>query len=236
MTLSLRRIYPSFLVKKFGVVVSEGRMEEIREKWKMFMETGAKPSSVKHTGRGIKPAFHFGIWRRYQSIPFITKDSNSKNENQNVASDAFLMLIRNSFAREIATFTEHYSPKLWAKQKGISSYLSQFQHISCRKALDFQSAFTAVAVKEGNSERIHIDSNDQGITWVLPIGEWEGGNLVFPQLGLEVPLRSGELLGFSANLLAHYCTRIKSGNRLVITMFTCKHIFGDSLLYSELVN
>jgi hypothetical protein len=54
-----------FLIKKFGVVVSEGWMEEIKEKWRSFMETGAKPSQLKHMGRGKRPAFHFGTWRRY---------------------------------------------------------------------------------------------------------------------------------------------------------------------------
>jgi hypothetical protein len=50
------------------------------------------------------------------------------------------------------------------------------------------------AVKEGSSDHVHIDWNDHSITWVLPIGDWEGGNMIFPQLGnLEIPLRSGEL-------------------------------------------
>lgn len=117
----------------------------------------------------------------------------------------------------------------------IPPYLSRFQDLTTRPALDFEGTFTMVAVKEGSSERTHVDCNDQGITWVLPIGDWEGGDMVFPQLKLQVPLRSGELLGFSANLLAHHCTPITSGNRLVITMFTCKHIFADALLYSQLV-
>ncbi|KAF8667673.1 hypothetical protein AX14_006321 [Amanita brunnescens Koide BX004] len=235
MTASLRTIYPSFLVKKFGAVISEGQMKEIMKKWESFIKTGAKPSVKKHMGmRGKKAAFHFGVWRRYQSIPFVTKDSRSSDEKKRAASDAFLTVIRNSVAGKIATFTEHYAPKLWSKQKGISNYLSQFEHITSCKALNFEDAFTTVAVKEGSSEHVHIDRNDQGITWVLPIGEWEGGNMVFPQLGLEVPLRAGELLGFKASLLAHCTTPVIKGQRVVITMFTCRHIFSDSVLYSLL--
>ena len=45
-----------------------------------------------------------------------------------------------------------------------------------------------VAVKEGSSEWIHVNYNDQGITWVLPISKWEGGEMVFPQLKLKVLL------------------------------------------------
>ena len=72
----------------------------------------------KHMGRGKKAAFHFGVWRGYQNKPFITKDSNSKNEMQKKASDEFLTVVRNSVARKIATFTENYAAKLWSKQKG----------------------------------------------------------------------------------------------------------------------
>jgi hypothetical protein len=117
MTSSLRHIYPSFLVKKFGVVISEARMEEIKAKWKVFVATGVKPSRLKHEGRGKRPVFHFGMWRRYQNIPFIMKDSWLGNEEQDAASDAFLTVIHDTFAREIAALTENYSPELWSKQK-----------------------------------------------------------------------------------------------------------------------
>ncbi|KAF8344467.1 hypothetical protein F5887DRAFT_274678 [Amanita rubescens] len=52
MTLSLRKIYPSFLVKKIGAVISEQQRIEIAEKWELFKKTGAKPSQKKHLGRG----------------------------------------------------------------------------------------------------------------------------------------------------------------------------------------
>jgi len=42
MTLSLRMIQPSFLVKKFGAVISERQMKDITNKWELFVKTGAK--------------------------------------------------------------------------------------------------------------------------------------------------------------------------------------------------
>ena len=41
MTASLRTIYPSFLMKKFGAVVSERQMNEMMEKWELFIKTGS---------------------------------------------------------------------------------------------------------------------------------------------------------------------------------------------------
>ena len=103
-----------------------------------------------------------------------------------------------------------------------------FEYIQERTAFDFESTFTTVAMVEGCSERVHVDANDQGITWVLPLGNWEGANFMIPQLDLEILVKSGQLLGFSANLLAHYCTPITSGHRVVITMFTCCNLFHDT--------
>jgi hypothetical protein len=125
-------------------------------------------------------------------------------------------------------------PGTWLRPCRISNYLSQFPDITSNSSLDFENVFTTIAVKEGSSSEIHIDRNNQGITWVLPIGDWEGRNMVIKHLGKEVPIRPGELLGFRANLLAHYSTPVTSGRHVVITMFTCRHIFSDSILYSRL--
>lgn len=89
---------------------------------------------------------------------------------------------------------------------GLASFLSIFPDIGSRNTLDFECAFTTVAVMEGSSDRVHINANDHGVTWILPFGDWTGGRLVIPQLKMEVDVHPGELLGFSANLLAHYYT------------------------------
>jgi hypothetical protein len=102
LTSSLRTIYPSFLVKKFGNIIGMSQMAEIWEKWEQFLKTGAKPLRKKNMGRGKTAVFHFGIWRRYQNIPFITKDS------QNVASDPLVNVIRKTMAGKVVTFTENY--------------------------------------------------------------------------------------------------------------------------------
>ncbi|KAF8315103.1 hypothetical protein F5887DRAFT_907838, partial [Amanita rubescens] len=196
-------------------------------------------------------AFHFGVWRRYKKSPFIMRDTKSNNCDVRAASDAFLTLLRNRVASKIATFTEYYSPKVWKVQSkcvllyilsnygihillSIPAYLSLFVDTSSWSAIDFEGAFTTVAVLEGSSEKIHIDANDHGITWILPLGEWTGGTFVIPQLEMEIDVYPGQLLGFSANILAHYCTPVTSGRRIVITMFTCRNILFDSLIFSKL--
>ena len=91
-----------------------------------------------------------------------------------------------------------------------------------------------IAVLEGSSEKVHIDANDHGITWILPLGDWTGGTLVIPQLKINIDVYPGQLLGFCANILTHYCTPVTSGCRIVITMFTCKNVLFDSILFTKL--
>ncbi|KAG2366158.1 hypothetical protein BDR07DRAFT_1215322, partial [Suillus spraguei] len=82
-------------------------------------------------------------------------------------------------------------------------------------ALDFGGVFFTVAIKEGTSEIIHIDWNDciNSITWLIALGDWEGGYIVFPQDGImcRIPIRAGDAFGFMAHTLAHCTTPVTKG-------------------------
>jgi hypothetical protein len=100
--------------------------------------------------------------------------------------------------------------------------------------LDFQGAFTMVAVTNGVSDILHRDHDDGGLTWVVPIGDWEGGELCLPQLTkpdeetpLKVQVRPGDAIAFQANLLCHFATPILNGYRLALTCFTDANMLKD---------
>ena len=42
----------------------------------------------------------------------------------------------------------------------------------------------------------HVDANDRGIYLVIPIGEFEHGELVLEELGVVLGLQSGEAIAF----------------------------------------
>ena len=97
------------------------------------------------------------------------------------------------------------------------------EELARRPALDFRGAFFSVAVKEGVSEKIHIDFNDckKTITWIFPVGDWEkGAEFVAPQLGIRVPVRPGQMIGLIAGVIAHFTTPMESGRRVIFTCFT----------------
>lgn len=93
---------------------------------------------------------------------------------------------------------------------------------------DFGGVITTIAIKEGGSERIHVDwfDNLNHLAWVTAIGDFEGANFCAPQLGGQIACKPGSLLGARTRFLAHCCTPI-SGRRIVFTFFI------DSSLYEK---
>lgn len=94
-----------------------------------------------------------------------------------------------------------------------------------RPALDFDGAFFNVAIKEGGSERVHLDFNDHKKmpSWVLAVGQWKGGMLSLPQLHANIPILGGQLLSAMTGTLAH-STRPIEGRRIVFTFFSDKFL------------
>ena len=109
--------WPNFLIKQYGAILNEAQTDLILQKWRSFLQTGAKPSIRKNQNRSDHPAFHFGVWRRSKPHPHIAADSNSKKLVVREAGDALLTAIRNHVASKIATLTQSYYPELWQKQK-----------------------------------------------------------------------------------------------------------------------
>jgi hypothetical protein len=60
-----------------------------------------------------------------------------------------------------------------------------------------------LAINYNCATEFHIDLNDNGLCTVVPVGEWEGGYLIFPHLGLRIKLIKGQVVMFRSNLLIH---------------------------------
>lgn len=91
-----------------------------------------------------------------------------------------------------------------------------------RPNLDFDGTFFTVAVKEGSSEVVHIDFNDdcKNVAFVVPFGDFTGADLCIPQLNTRVPILPGQMAAFNAKLLAHCSSPILGGRRIILTLFT----------------
>lgn len=85
---------------------------------------------------------------------------------------------------------------------------------------DFDGLFSAIGVKEGASEYLHLDWNDP---WnrhalVFAAGTYEGGDFCVPQMRGRMRFLPGSVLAARARALAHASTPF-TGRRLVFTCF-----------------
>lgn len=111
----------------------------------------------------------------------------------------------------------------------MKAYISSTKVIDGVPELDFLGAFTTIAVTNGVSNVPHVDRNDGGLTWVIPLGKWEGGDLCIPQEGIKVEVRPGDAIAFQANFLAHFCSQL-TGDRLALICFTDRNILYPPLV------
>jgi hypothetical protein len=88
-------------------------------------------------------------------------------------------------------------------------------------AVDFGGVFFCIALSIGHSDHVHMDNTDfrKSYAFIMPLGDFEGGDTVLPTLGLSIPVCPGQLLAITASFLPHYISAV-SGVRYVATFFT----------------
>jgi hypothetical protein len=80
---------------------------------------------------------------------------------------------------------------------------------------------------EGNSVRKHVDYGDcrNGFCMIMAFGNYKGANLKFPELGLKVRMRPGDVIIFKSHLLSHYTTNIVSGRRIALVFYADHNVY-----------
>lgn len=97
---------------------------------------------------------------------------------------------------------------------------------SSSRPFDLKGMCFCLAIKVGGGELCHVDFPDhQGTYGVgIPLGDFVGADVAFPQLKARFPVSPGQIILFNARLTAHFMTAVVKGQRAVITGFTCRQI------------
>jgi len=112
---------------------------------------------------------------------------------------------------------------------------TQLQDVT--KILRFGNLGTCVAIGRGQSEKLHLDLNDNNAlyTSIMVLGDktkqWNAnhhqGSLYLPTLGVIVPMNIGDMVFFNASELPHLVIKLDEAEReyrTVVTTFTCAHL------------
>ncbi|KJA16329.1 hypothetical protein HYPSUDRAFT_58275 [Hypholoma sublateritium FD-334 SS-4] len=216
---------PPNLVMRFDNVIKPRINDLVVKAWDEVLNAGLTFPKAD-PNRSATPALHLGAWSINQSKPIITAHSRApaQSKEAEIAIDKFLKIINKYVAPMVTTFFKNEFPVQYGRQQRAHEHVSHKlrEEFTKRPELDFGGAFFTVAVKEGSSERIHIDFNDdiKNVAFVVPFGDFTGADLCLPQLNTRVPISAGQVVAFDAKLLAHCSSPIISGRRIILTLFT----------------
>jgi hypothetical protein len=81
-----------------------------------------------------------------------------------------------------------------------------------------------LALNYNVTTNFHFDPNDNGLSTIVPTGNWEGGWLVIPQLNIVVKLVKGQVVMLRSNILIHGNTNA-NGVRFGMVFFSHNDTF-----------
>ncbi|PKY16157.1 hypothetical protein RhiirB3_467176 [Rhizophagus irregularis] len=130
------------------------------------------------------------------SQDYMCKVKNDEYFNHSCCVDKMLYEI-NEVADYIANIMEFYYPSMYRNLSNLC-FPPQVKKL-------FKVFGIMCAVNFNTICGYHIDRDDDkyGFCWLVPLGEWKGGDLIFPQLNIRIKLKPGNILAFRSNLLVH---------------------------------
>ncbi|KAJ7441861.1 hypothetical protein FB451DRAFT_1057941, partial [Mycena latifolia] len=220
---------PPFLLMRFAHAIPASTLARLLALWDRLKALGVKYPKADHRRSGM-PALHLGVWELFMNTPLITTDSRQTLQSDREvraevveAIDALCRLIRKLMVPRLQRLMDAHTPVALTFFYRIHARVRHFlgKALAQRPDMDFGGLFFTIAVKEGSSERVHIDWNDNLHKYAIIFctGDYTGGEFCVPQLGTRVPLLPGSVIAARTRLLAH-CSAPLSGRRIVFTCFT----------------
>ena len=81
-----------------------------------------------------------------------------------------------------------------------------------------------LALNYNVTTNLHFDPNDNGLSTIVPVGDWEGGYLIIPQLDIIIKLVKGQVVMLRSSILVHGNTHAK-GIRFGMVFFSHNNTF-----------
>ncbi|KAJ7177726.1 hypothetical protein C8R46DRAFT_1029328 [Mycena filopes] len=207
---------PYWLAMRLAHIIPIPILDELLARWDHLIRMGLK-FPKPDPNRSRTAAVHLGVWGLFGTCPRITADSLQKDISDPVqralvleAMDAMLQHLKAKIITKITPALDELIPEHVRLQDRLRAHAERLlrKEFAARPALNFGGLFFTIAIKEGSSERIHIDWNDclQKYALIFCAGDYTGGDFCIPQLKIRIPLRPGSVLAVRTRLLAHCAT------------------------------
>jgi hypothetical protein len=139
---------------------------------------------------------HFGAYRRFTSLPYTSANTaSSHNLNHRPCVDNLLNSLV-PLSNYVNKFIQDYYGNMYSKLRNLS--WGPF-------APKPFGIFPMIAINFNTLSNYHWDKLDAPncLCCLIPLGDFQGGELYFPQLHTLIPLQPGKVVAFSSHYLLH---------------------------------
>jgi hypothetical protein len=186
-------------------------------------------SSHQSTGFWTDLAEHFGVYTRNNLLPFTSSNTASSHSTKHHECVNELLLNLKPLSDSVNQFLKKYYRNLYEK-------LSQLKWgpFAPRPF----GVFPMIAINYNIISSYHWDKNDEinSLCCLVALGDYEGGELCFPQLEIIIPLRPNQVVAFSSHFLLHGNLPIVKGIRHSIVYFIHNTFFYNKKRLTNVYN
>nr|CAG8625078.1 2038_t:CDS:2 [Entrophospora candida] len=163
---------------------------------------------------------HFGAYAQYNLLPYTSSDTASSHNADHLECVNNLLCSLQPLSNSINNFIQNNYGELYKKLSKLA--WGPFAPRSF-------GVFPMMAINYNTISDYHWDANDvkNGFCCLVALGDFEGGELCFPQLKIVVVLQPGQLVAFSSRLLLHGNFPITRGIRHSVVYYISKLFFHD---------
>ena len=188
-----------------------------------------------HQSKNFRKEFveHFGSFTSNNNEPYTTANTVASHspDHQKCVYDLFQSL--QPLSDSINIYFQNIYPNLYSKLVNLD--------LGPNVPKSFK-IFPSIAINFNRISEFHRDIKDHPNTLcvVCPLGTFEGGQLVFPELKLTIHAKQGQAIAFRSHILVHGNLPVRNGIRHSIVFFVHntvikeKRKFGSLFLDDEL--
>ena len=155
---------------------------------------------------------YFGVHVGSNLLPYTSSNTASSHNVEHQECVNNLLHNLEPLSNCVNLFFKEYYEQLYTKQKNL--LWGPFAPRSF-------GIFPTIAINYNTISDFHWDDNDNpnSLCCLVALGDFEGGELCFPQLQIVVPLQPGQVVVFSSRLLLHGNFPVLKGIRYSIVYF-----------------
>jgi hypothetical protein len=165
-------------------------------------------------------AENFGVFAKNNTLPYTSSNMASTHNTNHQECVNKLILALKPLSDSINRFAQNYYSNFYEKLSQLN--WGPFAPRSF-------GIFPMISINYNIISKYHLDKNDHenSLAFLVVLGDFEGGEICFPEIKLVVKVRPGQVLAFSSRFLRHGNLKVTKGIRYSIIYYVHQDFFKE---------